>query len=162
MALVNEIVASYRGPGAALRRRLAEGVREDRAVAALIIAVLLLFIAQTPSLARAARHDPSVPLEARLAISLFAVVFLLPLIAYALAALSHVAALVIGGRGSFHAARLALFHALLAVSPLALVQGLAAGFVGQGMALSLLGGLVFAVFLWIWFAALIAAEFLGD
>ena len=80
---------------------------------------------------------------------------------YLLAALGHLAARLFGGRGSFFGARIALFWALLAVTPLMLLQGLVAAFIGPGAGLTAIGLLVFAVFLWFWFSGLAAAEFGG-
>ena len=54
------------------------------------------------------------------------------------------------------AARIALFWALLAVTPLMLLQGLVAAFAGPGAAPDVTGVAVFAVFLWFWLAGLAA------
>ena len=78
---------------------------------------------------------------------------------YALAALAHLVARLFGAKGSWYGARIALFWALLAVSPLMLLQGLVAGFLGQGVQLSLISGLVFVAFLAIWGAGMRVAEF---
>jgi len=51
-----------------VRAILAQGPREDRALATLLGACVILFIAQWPFHARAAYLDPSIPLEARLAV----------------------------------------------------------------------------------------------
>jgi hypothetical protein len=158
MAVSDDILRSYRAPGAVVARILASGRREDRALAILIGAGLLIFIGQWPGAARAAHLDPAVPLQARLSGALMATLFILPLAAYLLAGLSHLAARAMGGRGSFYSARVALFWALLAVAPLMLLHGLVAGFIGPGPGLTLVGTIVFAAFLWIWIAGLVAAE----
>lgn len=158
MAITTDILASYRHPRAVIRAKLAAGVREDRALAALFGACGLIFVAQWPGLARAAYIDPSIPLEARLTGALLGAVFLLPLFAYALAAFSHLLARGFGGKGTFFAARLALFWSLLAISPLMLLQGLVAGFVGAGAAFTALGLGVLAAFVYLWVNAMIEAE----
>jgi hypothetical protein len=90
--------------------------------------------------------------------ALLGTLFLLPPIAYAVAALSHLVARAFGGTGSFFSARLALFWALLAVSPLMLLQGLVRGFIGPGPALTLVGLAVLATFLVLWVTSLIESE----
>ena len=64
----------------------------------------------------------------------------------------------LGGRGSWYGARMALFWSLLASSPLVLLNGLVAGFVGAGPGLTLVGLAWVGVFLWFWFAGLRVAE----
>ena len=64
-------------------------MHEGRALATLIGACLLIFVAQWPGLARAAYVDPAIPLDARMGGALLGTLFLLPPIAYAVAALSH-------------------------------------------------------------------------
>ena len=158
MAVTSDIVALWRKPRSTFRAKLAEGVREDRAIAVLLAACGLSFVAQWPALARAAHLHPDVPLEARMAGALLGTVFLLPLLAYALAGVSHLLARAFGGRGSFYGARLALFWALLAAAPGALFYGLIAGLLGNGAGAPLAGVLVFAGFLWLWLSMLVEAE----
>ena len=99
---------------------------EDRALAILMAARLLIFVSRWPGASRAAFLDPSIPLEARLAADLMAIVLILPLVAYGVAALSHLSGRT-PSRWQRHLveARMALFWALLAVSPLWSLSGLA-------------------------------------
>lgn len=159
MAVSTNILRSWRDPRGVIRAMLAEGVREDRALAIAMGACVLLFLAQAPGLARAAHLDPTVPLDARIGGALLATVFLVPLLLYGLAAVSFGVMRAIGGRGSAYGARLALFWSLLATSPLMLVQGLLAGLLGPGLVLNVLGLLVLIVFLVQWGAALAEAGF---
>ena len=161
MSITADIAESYRAPGRVVARKLAAGAREERVLAMLMGACALIFVAQWPALARAAHLDPSIPLDARIGGALMGVLFLWPLIAYAIAALSHLAARGLGGGGSWYGARLALFWALLAVSPLMLLQGLVAGLVGPGVVQSAVGLVVLAGFGWLWLGGLAAAEGLG-
>ena len=62
-----------------------------------------------------------------------------PLMLYVLGSVLHVFAKLLGGKGSFYSARLALFWSLLAVSPLALLYGLCAGLLGQVASTQLVG-----------------------
>jgi hypothetical protein len=158
MPVVSDIRAAWVRPDAFIARKLADGVREDRALAVLMGACGLSFVAQWPALSRAAHLDPSVPLDARMGGALMGVLFLLPLFAYGVAAISHLAARVLGGRGTWFGARLALFWALLASSPLMLLMGLTAGFMGQGVAATALGVVVFGAFVYLWLRMLFQAE----
>lgn len=158
MGIVPDILASWLRPRVVIRRKLAGAPREDRALVTLMGACLLLFVAQWPSLSRAAFLDPSVPLDARMGGALMGCLFLVPLFAYALAAISHWIAKAFGGQGTGYAARVALFWALLAVTPAVLFQGLIAGFIGPGAGLAIVGGLVAVAFFWIWLSMLAEAE----
>jgi hypothetical protein len=158
MAITTDILESYRRPRAVMRRHLAGGGHEARALAVLMAACLLMFVAQLPGLARDAHFEPEVPLDARMGGALMAMIFMVPLIAYGVAAASHGIALLFGGKGTFLSARMALFWSMLAISPLMLFHGLARGIVGPGPGLTLTGIVVLAVFLLLWANALIEAE----
>ncbi len=69
MPVTRDIAAMYRGPGAVMRRQLARGRREDRALAILMAACALVFISQWPALSRAA-HLERTELNSLLAASL--------------------------------------------------------------------------------------------
>ncbi|MCV2876891.1 YIP1 family protein [Rhodobacteraceae bacterium XHP0102] len=158
MSVTRDIVASWRSPRAVIRAMLDRGRREDRAIAFVMIACFLLFVAQWPSLSREAFLDPSVPLQARLSITFFSMMMVMPLMLYILAALSHVLAKITRGRGSFYSARLALFWSLLVTSPLFLLYGLVAGFIGQGPAMTAMGVVTLLGFFAIWLSCLFEAE----
>lgn len=158
MPVTTDILRAWRSPRRLIREKLAAGVREDRALATLMGASVLIFVAQWPGLSRAAHFDPSVPLDARLSGALLATIFMLPLLAYTFAAGSHLVARLLGGKGSWFSARLALFWAMLAISPMMLFNGLVAGFIGAGPAATLVGVLVMAGFLYLWINMLIEAE----
>lgn len=158
MTITADILATWRGPRAVVRGKLATGPREDRALATLIGACLLIFVAELPGLARAAHLDPSVPLDARIGGALLATLFVLPLLFYALAWVSHLVLWLLGRPGSAYGARVALFWALLAVGPVLLVQGLLAGLLGPGWVSSLTGFAVLLGFVAIWRAGLAAVR----
>jgi hypothetical protein len=86
-----------------------------------------------------------------------ALIFIAPLLFYLLAGLTYLIARAFRASISAYGARLALFWALLASSPLVLLWGLTAGFIGPGLELSLVGIAWFAVFLWFWLAGFAAA-----
>ena len=154
MALTGDIAATYRGPGRVVRRLLSMGRREDRALVFLLLACLLMFVAQTPYQARLAHLDPDVPLSARLYWSALLWIFFLPLFSYLLAALTWLASRLARAGVSGYAIRLSLFWALMATSPVALLAGLVAGFIGPGPGLQLVGAVWFGLFLWFWIAGM--------
>ncbi|MEM9754660.1 MAG: YIP1 family protein [Pseudomonadota bacterium] len=158
MAVTDDIVATWRRPRRVMRKLLEPGRREDRAIMFLMIACLLIFVGQWPRLQREALLDPSVPFDARVGGALMGIILLLPLFAYAIAALSHLIARLFGGRGSWYSARLAFFWTLLASAPATLLFGLVSGFIGPGPATSLVGGLALAAILTIWGLTLYEAE----
>ncbi len=158
MSVTRDIAQSYRDPAKVMRRHLAQGPREDRALMFLMLSCALLFVAQWPRLARKAAIDDTVTLEALLAGALFGWVFVAPLFFYGLAALSRMVARLAGGHGSFSTARLALFWALLTITPLALARGLVSGLAGPGPVDMIAGLIVLGFFGYLWFANLRAAE----
>lgn len=150
--IVPRIVQSWWAPG-----RVVETLRgmPDRAlIVVLMLAMLVFLIAQMPEHARAAHLDPSVPLAARMGGAALAVMFMMPLLAYAVAAvvaaLSRLTLRPLVAQNS----RLALFWALLAVSPAMLLAGLTAGLVGPGAALTATRTVAGIGFLVIWGAGL--------
>lgn len=153
MSVFTDIAATYRGPGAVMRRLMSEGVREDRVLAFLMGGCALMFIAQWPRLAREA-HLTGTDLQMSMGGALLGIVFMLPLIMYGLAALGQLAMRLLGRPVGGFNARLALFWTLLASAPLLLLHGLVAGFVGPGPALQLVGLAWLATFGWFWIASL--------
>lgn len=177
MPVTTDIVASYKGPRRVMAEKLARGVEERLALAYLAAGALLGFVAQLPRLRREAltpnaefeqailaeRGDvrqieaTQVPedliaakFEALVSGAIFAWVFILPLLFYAIAAISGFVVNRLGGQATGLSTRLALFWAFLAASPLMLFQGLVAGLIGQGAALSAVTTLWLGVFLWFW------------
>ncbi len=149
MPVLRDIIASYAAPARVVARKLAEGPREDRALAILMGALGLIFVSEWPGVLRDARLDHSVPIEGLMSGRLMALIFLAPLIFYGLAALLHLALRLCGAGGTWYGARLALFWSLLACTPLILVQGLVAGMIGPGPVLTGLGLFVLLGFLWL-------------
>tara|TARA_R110000787_G_scaffold97991_7_gene201902 strand:- start:1867 stop:2352 length:486 start_codon:yes stop_codon:yes gene_type:complete len=156
MAATRDIVASYRNPAAVVRRLLAQGTREDRNLIYLMVACLIFFVAQTPRLAREA-HLKGTDLDMLLGATLLAWLFIAPLIFYMLAAGTQIILKVLHGKPSGFSTRLALFWALLASSPVVLLHGLTAGFVGTGIELQIVGLIWLSVFLWFWVSGLAVA-----
>ena len=158
MSVTRDIVRTYRAPRQVMRRHLAGPKNEGRVLVYLMLGCLLIFVAQWPRLSREAYLDPSIPLEARIGGALLGWIFIAPLFFYFLAWVSHGVARLLGGQGSGYGARLALFWALLAVSPLWLLYGLASGFLGGGPQLALLGLPALLLFVAFWGIGLREAE----
>lgn len=156
MAATRDIVATYRGPGKVMRRLLARETREDRALIYLMLGCLLVFVAQTPRLAREA-FETGQELNALLGASLMAWVFIMPLLLYLIAGITLIVARLLGSKISSYGTRMALFWALLATSPIMLLWGLTAGFVGPGTEMTLVGIIWCAAFLWFWISGFRAA-----
>lgn len=154
MSLTADILDSYRAPRQVLRRHLEGGAGEGRALVFLMLGLGLLFVSQWPRLAREAALDPQIPLDARIAGAFFGWLCLAPLLLYGLAAASRIVARALGLGLDWFGARLALFWAVLAASPLALLQALLSGFAGGGAAVGAVGLVGLGIFLYLWFAGL--------
>ncbi|MBZ8119208.1 YIP1 family protein [Roseovarius sp. LXJ103] len=157
MPVSSDIVATYKGPGRVMRRQLDMGENEGRALAILMGSCVLVFISQLPSLARKAHLD-GVELNGLLGASLFSWLFIAPLLLYVVALISHGIARLFGGRGTGFGARMALFWSFLAASPLLLLHGLVAGFVGAGPQMTLVGVVWWVVLVLFWALSLKEAE----
>ncbi|NBO21009.1 MAG: hypothetical protein EBU97_03505, partial [Rhodobacteraceae bacterium] len=82
VALVAEFMRTWRDPAAVMEAARSGPLREDRALAMIMAASVVLFLAGWPQALRQAQIDPSVPLQARLGAALLVQVFVLPLLAY--------------------------------------------------------------------------------
>ncbi|MCI2398400.1 YIP1 family protein [Aliiroseovarius subalbicans] len=149
MSVVRDILRSYRAPREVFQRRVAGGPREDRALAVLMGGCVVVFVAQWPRLTRLA-FETGQELNPLLGGALFAWLFIMPLVLYALGTTMHLLARAMRGHGSAYRARFALFWALLCASPLWLFWGLTVGFIGTGPAVFLTGFIGFAAFLLFW------------
>lgn len=164
MPVTNDIMRTWRRPRMVIRDLLEQGRREDRAIVYLMVSCFLIFVAQWPRLRRIAEGYEVSPwpaeinFEGMMTYTFFTAVIVLPLLMYGIAALSHVVAKIIGGKGSWYGARLALFWTLLATSPLFLLYGLVRGLIGAGSQAVLIGGIGGVVFLFIWIQSLREAE----
>ena len=157
MSITTDILRAHIRPRRVMVRLLEWGRREDRAFAMLMGACAVYFVAQWPFYARRA-HLQGIDLVDQVQNGVFGLLFVFPLLAYGIAALSRLIAMAVGGQGDGYGARLALFWAMLASTPLIVLCGMVKGFIGPGPEYTLVGGLWFAVFLWIWLASLWEAE----
>ena len=155
MALLPDILATYRAPVRVQRAKIATG-SERLALAYLSIACGLIFVGQWPVQARTA-HLTGADLQTLLGGSLLAWVFVAPLLFYGLALVVHWLSRLARRPVAPFASRMALFWALMAAVPLWLLNGLTAALVGQGPALVLVGLLGLGAFVLFWIAGLRAA-----
>lgn len=154
MSVTLDIFATYRRPAATLRRRIEASPGEAGALMVLMVACGLIFVSQWPWLSLQAEIDPSIPLNARIATSLFAWLFIMPLVFYAVAGISYLIGRGFGSAASAFENRMALFWALMAAVPLWLFWGMARGVIVEGPGVDLAGFLAFAAFLIFWLAGL--------
>jgi hypothetical protein len=155
--ITNDIAASYRRPGQVLRAHFARGHSEPRALAWVMGACGVMFMASWPRLARES-HLQGTDLQPALGGALLATLIFMPLILYVIAGLCQLVARMMGSGMTGFGARVALFWALLAASPLALLNGLVAGFIGDGGAQLLVGLAWCAAFMWFWVTGLRTAH----
>lgn len=164
MAVTTDIVRTWRRPRVVVRELLNQGQREDRAIAYVMIACFLIFIAQWPRLTRRASgfelaEGAEVPeLSQLMAYEFVSWMIVWPLLLYIIAGVTHLVARIFGGQGSFYSTRIALFWALLATAPALLLYGLIVGFVGPGPGANLVGGIWLVAFAVIWFQSFREAE----
>jgi len=157
VSIVLDIAKTYVRPSEVQAQRMAGPPREDRALAVLIAACVLIFVGQWPRLSREAFLDPTIAIDARMAGALFAWVLMMPLVFYALALVLHGVMRLMGRETTGFRVRMALFWALLASTPLWLLSGLMLGFAGPGLGSYIISGMTFGSFLIFTVIGLIAA-----
>ena len=152
--MVPRVLQSWVAP-----RRVVRGLSampEGTKLAVLMAAMLVFLIAQAPANARLAQIDPAVPFQARMGGAMLAVMFMMPVLAYAMAAVAAGLSRLTPWRLTPEDSRLALFWALLAVAPAMLMAGLVAGLVGQGPGLTVARAVCGLGFVMIWGAGISA------
>ncbi|HLQ17550.1 MAG TPA: hypothetical protein VK146_01115, partial [Tabrizicola sp.] len=157
MTVTTDLVATWRRPRLVLRQLLARGQSEPFAFSLLLVFLVLAFVSQWPGAARAAYLAGEPSAWPRILPTAYGLLAAIPFL-YGLAALGHLAGRAMGGQGTWYGARIALFWALAAVGPLMLLQGMVAGMIGPGPALSAVTVLVGIAFLWLWAILLHEAE----
>lgn len=143
--IVLRILLTWRAPVRVMRAQ--SGLSEAALVVILLLAMALFFMAQLPMHNRAALVDPSIPLDARLGGALIGLIGIAPIIAYGIAGLIG---LLLRKWLDGHASRVALFWALLAISPAVLLCGLAESVLTDGRTLLLLQSATALIFLIFW------------
>jgi hypothetical protein len=157
MTVSTDLVATWWRPRAVMRQHLARGRSEPFAFSLLLVFLILAFVSQWPTAARAAFVAGEPSAWPRILPTAYGLLAAIPFL-YGFAALGHLAARAMGGQGSWYGGRIALFWALAAVGPLMLLQGLVSGMIGPGPALSAVTLVVAVAFLWLWATLLHEAE----
>ena len=157
MAVTRDIVEAHLRPRRVMARLLRMGQREDRVLAMLMGGCIILFMSQWPYRARQA-HFTGETLTDYIQHDAVGLIFVLPLLAYGVAALLRLISRIFGAKADYYSARLAMFWALLASSPALVLAGMVKGFIGLGAANSIVGALWLLVFLWVLGNSLIEAE----
>jgi succinate dehydrogenase/fumarate reductase cytochrome b subunit len=164
MSISNDVFRAWVRPRAVMRRLLDAGERENRALAILMAGCLLIFVAQWPRLVRLSEGiDLPAGAEVQelsqlIAYSLVSWLIVWPLIFYIAAGITRILARVVKGKGSGYGARLAMFWAVLASSPAALLYGLLEGFNGETVGTQAVGAVWLVGFVWIWIQSLCESE----
>ncbi len=147
-----QIIRSWRAPRQVYRDL--RGMPDSVLIVVLMAAMLIFWVAQLPAHARAAQIAPEVPLNARIGGALLAVMFIMPLLCYLVAAIVSGLSRLTGRPITPPDSRLALFWALLVIAPLMLFLGLIAGFIGATPLLTIFQMLTGLAFLLVWGAGL--------
>ena len=164
MSISNDVFRAWVRPRAVMRRLLDAGERENRALAILMAGCLLIFVAQWPRLVRLSEGiDLPAGAEVQelsqlIAYSLVSWLIVWPLIFYIAAGITRILTRVVRGKGTGYGARLAMFWAVLASTPAALLYGLLAGFNGETLGTQAVGAVWLVGFVWIWVQSLRESE----
>lgn len=158
-SVTSEILTAYRHPRLSFERQLARNIGDDRILFFGMLACFLTFVARMPSLFRDSIPSGSPPLHAVVPIHFAVSLLMAPLLLYSVAAASHVLARAFGGQGNWRDARLALFWAVLTMSPLVLVAGIVEVAFQPWVSGALLV-LIAVLFFWYWMQCLIRVEFM--
>lgn len=153
MGVATDIARTYRAPRAVIRHRIGMGEREGAALATLMLACVLIFVSQWPRLSRQA-FETGQELDMLIGGTLLSWLFMMPLIFYVLAFLAELVLRIGGPAPSGFSVRMATFWSLLAATPLWLLWGLTAGFVGSGAAANVTGAAALAAFVIFWISGL--------
>ena len=170
MSLTGRIFAAWGNPRREMRAQMNAGDIDGRALTYVLIAGILLSIAELPEavLRGGLTDDPaSEPVAVTLAARFFQVALgalMLALVGLVVAPLSRLAARAFGGVGSWATTRLALFWSLLTATPLALMSAvLLTGGIVSGLrwlveASFIAGLMMLLMLLHVWSASLAEAE----
>jgi len=97
MSLIGNILNTYRGPQAVISKFLNDGAREERALAFLAGGCVIAFVAQWPKLARQAFLEEQA-LDMLMGATLYAWIFVAPLMFYLLAGFVQLAGYLVGSK----------------------------------------------------------------
>ena len=155
MPITTDIFRTWRAPRQVVRGLLDQGQREDRLIFLAMVGCFLMFVAQLPLMARMAEESRApgrevLELDMLIGTAFFGWLMIMPLALYLIAALSVPVLRLFRMRVSGFGARLALFWALIAAAPAALLLGLLNGLNGPGPGTTLVGVIWLGVFALFW------------
>ncbi|SET59690.1 hypothetical protein [Oceanicella actignis] len=151
--LAAAVLGAYPRFRASMAAQLAERPPESRLLAYAMGACLALFLGRLAQLLHAPAGSLQGGLGAQVGAAMLALLFFLPLVLYAVAALTQLGARAFGGAGGWYETRLATFWALLVAAPAQLGATLVGDLLrmaGAGWAATALGAAAWALTAWIW------------
>lgn len=152
MSLVKSIITSYRDPAPVYQRMWAGGV-EERTNLALVMGVCVTgFVSAWPGLSRQAFLTGE-PLDQLMGGALLGWVMIAPLLLYVIALMMFFVSRIWRSALNVAQVRRVLFWSLTVASPLMLLHGLVAGFIGVGPAKTVVG--------FVWAAVVIRTAAIG-
>lgn len=160
-ALGRDIVGTYRFPVKTLRRMAAQPVSERRLLAWVMGASVIAFVVTLPRLIAVYQPSDAEPLAGFVANRIVGSLIFAPLFMYLLAALSHLTARMLGGKGDWQNGRLALFWTLFAVQPVLLVTEILKYLAPNATLITATNLLSMLVFIGLWLAAIRAVYWPG-
>jgi len=139
-----------------MKRHLENGIREEQTLFFAILFGLLSYLSLLPALAKHA-FLTNESLSALAAAQFISSVFMMPLLMYGIAAVSHLILKYFGGQGDYIGARRALFWAALVTTPAILLTSIAEAYFSEISAI--LSVITTMIFIWQWFSNLKELEF---
>jgi len=139
-----------------MKRYLEDGIREEQTLFFAILFGLLSFLSLLPALAKHA-FLTNESLSALAAAQFISSVFMMPLLMYGIAAVSHLILKYFGGQGDYIGARRALFWAALVTTPAILLTSIAEAYFSEIS--TILSVITTIIFVWQWVSNLKELEF---
>ena len=139
-----------------MKRHLDNGIREEQTLFFAILFGLLSYLSLLPALAKHA-FLTNESLSALAAAQFISSVFMMPLLMYGIAAVSHLILKYFGGQGDYIGARRALFWAALVTTPAILLTSIAEAYFSEIS--TILSVITTIIFVWQWVSNLKELEF---
>jgi len=139
-----------------MKRYLEDGIREEQTLFFAILFGLLSFLSLLPALAKHA-FLTNESLSALAAAQFISSVFMMPLLMYGIAAVSHLILKYFGGQGDYIGARRALFWAALVTTPAILLTSIVEAYFSEIS--TILSVITTMIFVWQWVSNLKELEF---
>ena len=139
-----------------MKRYLEDGIREEQTLFFAILFGLLSFLSLLPALAKHA-FLTNESLSALASAQFISSVFMMPLLMYGIAAVSHLILKYFGGQGDYIGARRALFWAALVTTPAILLTSIAEAYFSEIS--TILSVITTMIFVWQWVSNLKELEF---